>query len=130
MIVVAFFTTLNTYTNNGPLWPDYDVDANCKVSWWWNLLYINNFQTSEKQEFCWHIICTKRKQNNSPKLNLIILSVGWIVASSVSLACVFGLYNHELTRRSLLLQQFKSHLLRFWVSMGYFCMRHWPRRCC
>ncbi|GIY64964.1 nose resistant to fluoxetine protein 6 [Caerostris darwini] len=28
MIMVAFFTTLNTYTNNGPLWPDYDVDAN------------------------------------------------------------------------------------------------------
>ncbi|GIX95608.1 NRF domain-containing protein [Caerostris extrusa] len=104
------------------LWPDYDVDATCKVSWWWNLLYINNFQISAKQvakswfftngtllcHFFHSKFCNPYEYNMDATLEsifvkganipaVIILSVGWIVASSVSLACVFGLYNHELT---------------------------------
>ncbi|GIX95609.1 nose resistant to fluoxetine protein 6 [Caerostris extrusa] len=51
MIVLAYFTALYTYSNSGPQWPDYDVDANCKAGWWWNLLYISNFQ-SEKITVC------------------------------------------------------------------------------
>ncbi|GIX95601.1 hypothetical protein CEXT_586171, partial [Caerostris extrusa] len=39
----------------------------------------------------------KRNQSNSPKLNMVTLSAGWIVASGVTLACVFGLYNHQQT---------------------------------
>ncbi|GIY64968.1 nose resistant to fluoxetine protein 6 [Caerostris darwini] len=39
----------------------------------------------------------RRKQNNSPKLNTVTLSVGWIVASSITLACLFGLYDRQQT---------------------------------
>ncbi|GIY49817.1 nose resistant to fluoxetine protein 6, partial [Caerostris darwini] len=195
MIVLAYFTTLYTYSNSGPLWPDYDVDANCKTGWWWNLLYISNFQSEKTHCMSWswylandmqfYIISPlllislwrwpkigyslmglifaisfsayfaitykydydvtiesiaakgsvnfqgmmdkftdftnktytkpytrispylvgillayflhRRKQNDSPKLNTITLSVGWIVASSITLACVFGLYNRQQT---------------------------------
>ncbi|GIX86280.1 nose resistant to fluoxetine protein 6, partial [Caerostris extrusa] len=50
MIVVAYFTTLHTYSNSGPQWPDDDVEAYCKAGWWWNLLYINNLQ--DKRYLC------------------------------------------------------------------------------
>ncbi|GIY98686.1 nose resistant to fluoxetine protein 6 [Caerostris extrusa] len=194
MIVLAYFTTLYTYVSDGPYWPDYDVDANCQVRWWWNPLYINNFLDSQEQCMAWawylandmqfyvisplflislwrwpkvglslmglffaisftanfaityeyNFVSTldsifikgssiqaimnswtdfmnkiyskpytrisaylvgillayflyKRNQSNSPKLNKVTLSVGWIVASGVTLACVFGLYNHQQT---------------------------------
>ncbi|GFR23672.1 nose resistant to fluoxetine protein 6, partial [Trichonephila clavata] len=37
----------------------------------------------------------KRKQNNSGKLSLVTLSVGWVVASVVTLTTVFGIYHQE-----------------------------------
>ncbi|XP_055947832.1 nose resistant to fluoxetine protein 6-like [Argiope bruennichi] len=45
MIVLAFYTTLSPFLGSGPLWPDYDVVVECKNNWWWNILYINNFQS-------------------------------------------------------------------------------------
>ncbi|GFU10755.1 nose resistant to fluoxetine protein 6 [Trichonephila clavipes] len=37
----------------------------------------------------------KRKQNNSGKLSLVKLSIGWVVASVVTLTTVFGIYHQE-----------------------------------
>ncbi|GFW25938.1 nose resistant to fluoxetine protein 6 [Trichonephila clavipes] len=45
MIVMGFYTTLYAHLSSGPLWIYADTDPNCQVSWWYNLLYINNFQT-------------------------------------------------------------------------------------
>ncbi|GBM99423.1 Nose resistant to fluoxetine protein 6 [Araneus ventricosus] len=194
MVVVAFWTTIYPILTSGPLSLDDNIDHNCEVSWWWNLLYINNFQSSLDQCMGWswylandmqfYIISPlllvtlwrwpkvgysllgfifsitiissfvityeynlvaglgnivdeakhgadymqrwsdffnkyyikpytriapylfglllayylyKRKQNNAAKLNLITLSVGWMIASSITLACLFGLYHQELT---------------------------------
>ncbi|GFY57919.1 nose resistant to fluoxetine protein 6 [Trichonephila inaurata madagascariensis] len=196
MMVMAFYTTLMSHLGSGPLWNFKDTDANCHASWWWNILYINNFQTSGAQcmgwgwylandmqfyvisplflvtlfrwpkigyslialflsitfitnfvltyeynlltglanaivqsdtsdvsEFMarWNDFFTKlyykpytrmspylvgiilayylfrRKQNNAGKLNLITLTIGWIAASSMTLACLFGLYHHKQT---------------------------------
>ncbi|CAL1277769.1 unnamed protein product [Larinioides sclopetarius] len=44
MIVLAFFAAVGPFLGSGPLWPDYTVIPACKDNWWWNLLYINNFQ--------------------------------------------------------------------------------------
>ncbi|GFR32796.1 nose resistant to fluoxetine protein 6 [Trichonephila clavata] len=45
MIVIGFYTTLYAHLSSGPLWIYADTDPNCQASWWYNLLYINNFQT-------------------------------------------------------------------------------------
>ncbi|GFY77750.1 nose resistant to fluoxetine protein 6 [Trichonephila inaurata madagascariensis] len=45
MIVMGFYTTLYAHLSSGPLWIYADTDPNCQASWWYNLLYINNFQT-------------------------------------------------------------------------------------
>ncbi|GFU10738.1 nose resistant to fluoxetine protein 6 [Trichonephila clavipes] len=49
MMVMAFYTTLMSHLGSGPLWSIKDTDPNCQASWWWNILYINNFQTSADQ---------------------------------------------------------------------------------
>ncbi|GBM82276.1 Nose resistant to fluoxetine protein 6, partial [Araneus ventricosus] len=38
---------------SGPLWPEDAADKFCTKNWWWNLLYINNFQPQGEQCFPW-----------------------------------------------------------------------------
>ncbi|GBM82281.1 Nose resistant to fluoxetine protein 6 [Araneus ventricosus] len=195
MIVVVFYTTISPFLGSGPLWPDYDVIQACKDNWWWNVLYINNFQSMASEQcmgwswylandmqfyvisplflitlwrwpktgysllglfFCITVVSNfvltyeydlivgfgnilelakdlpnfmprmqdffdkiyakpytrigpylvgialayclfRRKRSNSPSLNWVTLSVGWIFASGIALACQFGLYHQDLT---------------------------------
>ncbi|CAL1277755.1 unnamed protein product [Larinioides sclopetarius] len=53
MIVLAFFATVSPFLGSGPLWPDYTFIQACKDSWWWNLLYINNFQNQADECMGW-----------------------------------------------------------------------------
>ncbi|GBM27687.1 Nose resistant to fluoxetine protein 6 [Araneus ventricosus] len=53
MLVLAFYTTVSPFLGSGPLWPEYTVIQGCKDSWWWNLLYFNNFQTQANQCMGW-----------------------------------------------------------------------------
>ncbi|KAG8173883.1 hypothetical protein JTE90_020463, partial [Oedothorax gibbosus] len=39
----------------------------------------------------------KRKQNNSGENSLITLSLGWLIASSITLTCTFSLYHRHLS---------------------------------
>ncbi|KAF8797101.1 Nose resistant to fluoxetine protein 6 like protein [Argiope bruennichi] len=52
-IVMLFYTFVNPYIADGPLWPDVDHDQNCYDNWWYNLLYINNFQAIAGQCMSW-----------------------------------------------------------------------------
>ncbi|KFM61437.1 Nose resistant to fluoxetine protein 6, partial [Stegodyphus mimosarum] len=53
MITLAFSATVSFYLGSGPVWPDKDIEPSCKNYWWWNLLYINNFQKSVDQCMVW-----------------------------------------------------------------------------
>ncbi|GBN43894.1 hypothetical protein AVEN_269142-1, partial [Araneus ventricosus] len=58
MIVLAFYATISPFLGSGPLWPDYDVIPSCKDNWWWNMLYINNFQAlffDQCMEWSWYL---------------------------------------------------------------------------
>ncbi|GIY81470.1 nose resistant to fluoxetine protein 6 [Caerostris extrusa] len=195
MIVLAFYTTLDSHISSGPIWPDVDVDPSCQSRWWWNILYINNFLTASEQCMGWawylandmqfYVICPlflialwrrpvigysllgvtfaastittfvlsyeynlfsglgnivrvvddiedfmlrwtdyfdiiyikpytrispylvgillayciyKTRQNGSFKLHKITLYLGWIVASTITLACMYGLYHRDQSR--------------------------------
>ncbi|XP_055947830.1 nose resistant to fluoxetine protein 6-like [Argiope bruennichi] len=213
MIVVAFYTTISPFLGSGPLWPDYDVVQNCKDNWWWNLLYINNFQSiNYKQCMSWSwflandmqfyvvsplflislwrwpkigyslvglffsitFVCNfaltykydlmagfgnilehyqdipnflprmnafydivyskpytrigsylvglflpyyiyRRKCSNSPRLNWVTLTVGWLIASGITLTCQFGLYHRAVTTVGA---SFYNALSRIGFSMG------------
>ncbi|GFY63437.1 nose resistant to fluoxetine protein 6, partial [Trichonephila inaurata madagascariensis] len=56
-MILGFYATLFSYTGSGPLWPTYDTNPVCKESWWWNLFFINNFQTTWEQCYIplWHV---------------------------------------------------------------------------
>ncbi|GBM80812.1 hypothetical protein AVEN_144538-1 [Araneus ventricosus] len=40
----------------------------------------------------------KRKQNNAPKLKLVFLATGWIIAASIALTCQFSLFHENFSR--------------------------------
>ncbi|CAL1277761.1 unnamed protein product [Larinioides sclopetarius] len=57
----------------------------------------------------------KRKQNNANKLNLITLLIGWMIASGITLACLFGLYHQKL---SLVASSFYNALNHLGFAFG------------
>ncbi|GFX99286.1 nose resistant to fluoxetine protein 6 [Trichonephila clavipes] len=56
-MILGFYAILFPYGGSGPVWPTYDTNPVCKESWWWNLFFINNFQTLWKQCFApaWYV---------------------------------------------------------------------------
>ncbi|XP_055947834.1 nose resistant to fluoxetine protein 6-like [Argiope bruennichi] len=58
----------------------------------------------------------KRKQNDSGKLNLKTVSIGWIVASTIALTCQFGLYHKPVL--SLVAACFYNALSRIAYSLA------------
>ncbi|GIY64974.1 nose resistant to fluoxetine protein 6 [Caerostris darwini] len=42
---------------SGPLWPTYLTNPVCRENWWWNLIYVNNLESSLKQcmAWCWYL---------------------------------------------------------------------------
>ncbi|KAK3087848.1 hypothetical protein FSP39_011445 [Pinctada imbricata] len=46
MLILLADVGLYRYIGDGPYWSGFDED-NCKKTWWWNLLYINNFQVDK-----------------------------------------------------------------------------------
>ena len=48
MLSLLAQVALFRYFGDGPEWPAAGVEKDqCKESWWWNLLYINNFEVKE-----------------------------------------------------------------------------------
>lgn len=46
MLVMMVYIPLFQYWGDGPYWPQTGIEINyCKDTWWYNLLYINNFLT-------------------------------------------------------------------------------------
>lgn len=60
-MLLAFSATVYLYMGSGFFWPDNNIDAACQETWWWNLLYINNFQSQEKMVilFCTSVTLIK-----------------------------------------------------------------------
>jgi hypothetical protein len=50
MLIMMVYIPLFPYLGSGPMWAKDGMELNyCKDSWWYNLLYINNFRTIGEQ---------------------------------------------------------------------------------
>ena len=50
MLIMMVYIPLFPYLGSGPMWAKDGTELNyCKDSWWYNLLYINNFRTIGEQ---------------------------------------------------------------------------------
>lgn len=51
MVVVAICAFLMRHLGGGPRWPEIltTFEANCRVSWWTYLLYVQNFVLTDQQ---------------------------------------------------------------------------------
>lgn len=53
MLVMMVYIPLFQYWGDGPYWPQTGIEINyCKDTWWYNLLYINNFLTDISKGMC------------------------------------------------------------------------------
>ncbi|CAC5409716.1 unnamed protein product [Mytilus coruscus] len=54
MLIMGIYIAVFPYIGNGPFWPKDGFEKNyCKNTWWWNLLYINNFKPVSEECFAW-----------------------------------------------------------------------------
>ncbi|XP_076114771.1 nose resistant to fluoxetine protein 6-like [Mytilus galloprovincialis] len=54
MLIMGIYIAVFPYIGNGPFWPKDGFEKNyCKNTWWWNLLYINNFKPVSEECFSW-----------------------------------------------------------------------------
>ncbi|GBN53727.1 Nose resistant to fluoxetine protein 6, partial [Araneus ventricosus] len=109
MIVLAFYATISPFLGSGPLWPDYDVISTCKDNWWWNMLYINNFQAlfyDQCMEWSWYLANDMQFYVISPlflitlwrwpKVGYSLLGLFFCITFAWSFALTYGNYIHGL----------------------------------
>ena len=50
MLILMMQVCISKYLGSGPMWAnDGFNNQHCKDTWWWNLLYINNFKTAAEE---------------------------------------------------------------------------------
>ncbi|XP_076093222.1 O-acyltransferase like protein-like [Mytilus galloprovincialis] len=58
MLIMMVQICISKYLGSGPMWITNGFEKNyCKDTWWWNLLYINNFKTAGEECFghAWYL---------------------------------------------------------------------------
>lgn len=56
MLVLMVYVPLLQYWGDGPYWPITGVEKDyCSDTWWYNLLYINNFNDTECMAWSWYL---------------------------------------------------------------------------
>ncbi|XP_052094567.1 O-acyltransferase like protein-like isoform X5 [Mytilus californianus] len=58
MLIMMVQICISKYLGSGPMWSTDGFEKKyCKDTWWWNLLYINNFKTSAEECFAhaWYL---------------------------------------------------------------------------
>ena len=71
MLSLLVNVSLFRYFGDGPEWPAGGTDRDqCKESWWWNLLYINNFEVKKGVgAVSFFILLAKILEIDTPKIN-------------------------------------------------------------
>ncbi|CAL1284184.1 unnamed protein product [Larinioides sclopetarius] len=122
MIVVGFFTTLFSYMGSGSLWPKYDTNPVCKKYWIWNLFYLSNFLSHEKQCIIqiWHLACLMQLQLFSPLLLIPLIKkpkIGYYLTAFVivssCLASFALLVKYNLVESLMIMNNVNSDLQTF-----------------
>jgi peptidoglycan/LPS O-acetylase OafA/YrhL len=98
---LMFFWLVTPYFSNGPYWPFYQkfVSNHCDNSWWWTLLYVQNFVDPSKlcMGWSWYLADDTQYYILSPLVLIIYWKnkwIGWaltILGILVCIACNIGI---------------------------------------
>ncbi|GFY63438.1 nose resistant to fluoxetine protein 6 [Trichonephila inaurata madagascariensis] len=126
-MIFAFYSVLFSYTGSGPVWPAYDTNPVCKESWWWNLIFLNNFQSSWKQCYtpAWYIAADMQLLLISPIFLISLFKwprFGYTL--TVLSICASCSYRSVMTIKYDLLDSISS-LLNYVDDIDKFLHRNW-----
>ncbi|XP_052221340.1 nose resistant to fluoxetine protein 6-like isoform X1 [Dreissena polymorpha] len=104
MLVMFVYTSLSKHWGHGPFWPQNGFDSNDCNTWWMNLLYINNFQDSQKMcmGWSWYLANDMQFYIISPlilvllfysRLGGVILSVAFVLGNFISAGVLTNVHN-------------------------------------
>ncbi|VDO82456.1 unnamed protein product [Haemonchus placei] len=111
-VIMLFDVTLFTYVTSGPFWRPIEQQG-CRISWWTNFIYMNNFLLQDK-ECCQNFIrcgpfivgvtvgfllnyLTQGQKDNVVTMQKKWVMIGWICSTVLGLYSVFGLYEYART---------------------------------
>ncbi|GFS75356.1 nose resistant to fluoxetine protein 6 [Nephila pilipes] len=127
MIVLGTYTTLFSYMGSGRLWPIYDTNPVCSENWWWNLLFINNFQPTLKQcmGWCWYLANDMQFYVISPIFLISLLRwprMGYTLSAAfISASCII---TFEISKKFRIVDGLSS-LEYYFVNMEAFLDQYW-----
>lgn len=93
LVLFLFNMRLSKYFSSGPFWPADGFSGSCEKNWWWNLLYINNFNklTDMCMGWTWYLSNDMQFFIISPLILIPMakrsIPITSIVAGSFLLAC-------------------------------------------
>ncbi|CAH1801608.1 unnamed protein product [Owenia fusiformis] len=128
MILVGFMATLYMYTGSGPLWPREFPDAvNCKKSWWWHLLYINNFYNYGTQScmgWSWYLANDMQFYIISPVIFIFLYKVpvvGFIISGILFVGNIVSIVTLHLVGQA----SFEMDYIKPYSRIGAYIVGVW-----
>lgn len=92
MLVMLVYVPLLQYWGDGPFWPIHGSEIDyCRNSWWYNLLYINNFYDKECMAWSWYLANDMQFYAISPIILIFLYKkpkIGYGIISFLMLAQV------------------------------------------
>ncbi|XP_022325908.1 O-acyltransferase like protein-like [Crassostrea virginica] len=142
MLLMFVYVPLFPYVSDGPFWPQQGFEpGQCNQTWWYNMLYINNFFNEECMAWTWYLANDMQFYILSP---LIIIPmyyskyIGWIIGTTILLGSwiATGLISNTYklpasqleqisSQESMQMHYFNDYYIKPYCRIGPYIMGIW-----
>lgn len=126
MLLMFVYVPLFPYLSDGPFWSEKGLEpGQCNKTWWYNMLYINNFFNEECMAWTWYLANDMQFYILSP---LIIIPLyysrflGWIIGGMILLGSwiATGIISNKYELPASQLEQLTTHSMQLHYFDDYY----------
>lgn len=134
MLLMFVYVPLFPYISDGPFWPQKGLEqGQCNKTWWYNMLYINNFFNEECMAWTWYLANDMQFFILSPFIIIPLYYskfLGWIIGGMILLGSwiATGIISNkyqlpasqleQLTSSSMQLHYFDDYYIKPYCRVG------------
>lgn len=134
MLLMFVYVPLFPYLSDGPFWPQKGLEqGQCNKTWWYNMLYINNFFNEECMAWTWYLANDMQFFILSPFIIIPLYYskfLGWIIGGLILLGSwiATGIISNkyqlpaseleQLTSQSMQLHYFNDYYIKPYCRVG------------